>query len=91
MLLSKDAVIKEFFTELNAKDIEYNFAMQQQAKDIDDLVTLMARQVRKDIHIHVMDVMQLSVHLLASKSSTYRDESLLHTSSALAVRNVHTD
>lgn len=57
MLLSKDAVINEIFTELKAKDVEYNLAMQQQAKDTDDLVTHMARQVRKDIHIHVMDGM----------------------------------
>lgn len=51
MLLSKDAVIKEIFTELKAKDVEYNLAMQQQAKDTDDLVSHMARQVRKDICI----------------------------------------
>lgn len=55
MLLSKDAVIKEIFTELKAKDVEYNLAMQQQAKDTDDLVSHMARQVRKDTHNHVME------------------------------------
>lgn len=55
MLLSKDAVIKEIFTELKAKDAEYNLAIQQQAKDTDDLVSHMARQVRKDTHVHVME------------------------------------
>ena len=47
VLASKDAVINEIIAELKFKDEEYQIAIEQQAKDINDLCTIMARQVRR--------------------------------------------
>lgn len=45
MLKSKDKVISEITAELKDKDEEYNAAIEQQSKDIDDLMAAMSRQV----------------------------------------------
>lgn len=45
VLASKDSVINEMVAELKNKDEEYQIAIEQQSKDITDLVAIMARQV----------------------------------------------
>jgi len=45
VLASKDSVISEMVAELKCKDEEYQIAIEQQSKDITDLVAIMGRQV----------------------------------------------
>jgi len=45
VLASKDSIINEVIAELKCKDEEYHIAIEQQSKDITDLVAIMAHQV----------------------------------------------
>lgn len=56
VLASKDAVINEMVAELKFKDEEYQVAIEQQAKDFNDLCTIMARQVRSSCFPSIVGV-----------------------------------
>lgn len=47
MLDSKNSVINEIVAELKFKDEEYQIAIEQQEKDINDLCTIMAHQAQR--------------------------------------------
>jgi hypothetical protein len=75
VLASKDAVINEIIAELKFKDEEYQIAIEQQAKDINDLCTIMARQVLRWFLFFVVEVIRLarvawlSHHLFVAKKA----------------------
>ena len=74
VLASKDAVINEIIAELKFKDEEYKIAIEQQAKDVNDLCTIMARQVLRWFLFFVVEVIRLErvawlSHLFVAKKA----------------------
>lgn len=69
MLASKDAVINEMVAELKFKDEEYQVAIEQQAKDFNDLCTIMARQVTMLTDVHRKELTDIEFAFLEQRAA----------------------